>query len=280
MRTHLTHFVRSLRSLEQQDLRSKIQVLENELQALQEFKRQKTKIESELRRTKFELSEAKQYHKSEIARLDRRNVQEKEKLKKEMLLKIKETKQSLLHMTEDQLHTTTKRTIMENEQMTTELQYQSKETEKVLTRIAKTIAKNKKLEREIMLLKDKDAEYARKTHFYQKLIKKLHYQIQSREKLSIESENRATQDLEQHVGDVKRESKLQLEALSVGFVLRWGGVGLDGWTLLSGTHSTRKGNVAHHPSPNPPYSTTPPPGKSTAARNLAWACGEPDQGRK
>ncbi len=33
-------------------------------------------------------------------------------------------------MTEDQLHTTTKRTIMENEQMTTELQYQSKETER------------------------------------------------------------------------------------------------------------------------------------------------------
>ena len=196
-------------------MRSKIQVLEDELLALQEFKRQKTQIESELRRTKLELSEAKQYHKSEIARLDRRNVQEKEKLKKEMLLKIKETKQSLLHMTEDQLHTTTKRTIMENEQMTTELQYQSKETEKVLRRVSKTMAKNKKLEREIMLFKDKDAEYARKTHFYQKLIKKLHYQIQSREKLSIESENRAMQELEQQVGEAKQESKLQLEALNV-----------------------------------------------------------------
>ncbi len=49
-------------------------------------------------------------------------------LKKEMLAKIKETKLSLLAMTEDQLHTTTQRTIMENEQMTTELQYQSRQT--------------------------------------------------------------------------------------------------------------------------------------------------------
>ena len=52
------------------------------------------------------------------------NVQEKENLKREMLMKIKETKQNLLSMTEDQLHITTKRHIMENENMVTELQYQ------------------------------------------------------------------------------------------------------------------------------------------------------------
>ena len=40
---------------------------------------------------------------------ERRNVMEKERLKKEMLHKIRETKLSLLAMTEDQLHTTTKR---------------------------------------------------------------------------------------------------------------------------------------------------------------------------
>jgi len=53
---------------------------------------------------------------------EREFVSEKERLKKDMLTKIKETKLSLLAMTEDQLHTTTKRTIMENEQMTIELQ--------------------------------------------------------------------------------------------------------------------------------------------------------------
>lgn len=69
-------------------------------------------------------------HASNVEKLEKRTIMEKDRLKNEMLRKIKETKLSLLAMTEDQLHTTTKRTIMENEQITTELQYQSKETER------------------------------------------------------------------------------------------------------------------------------------------------------
>ncbi len=42
----------------------------------------------------------------------------------EMLRRIKETKLTLLAMTQDTLHPTTKRTQQENEQMTTELAYQ------------------------------------------------------------------------------------------------------------------------------------------------------------
>mgnify|MGYP004102230907 CR=1 FL=1 len=56
--------------------------------------------------------------------------QEKDRLKKEMLLKLRETKANLLKMTDNQLDTTTKRTIAENEQMSSELAWQSKETEK------------------------------------------------------------------------------------------------------------------------------------------------------
>ncbi len=44
---------------------------------------------------------------------------EKTKIRYAMIRKIKETKNSLLAKTKDQLHTTTKRVIMENEQMTT-----------------------------------------------------------------------------------------------------------------------------------------------------------------
>jgi hypothetical protein len=52
--------------------------------------------------------------------------------------KIKETKQTMEKLTDNQLETTTKRTIMENEQMASELAYQSRQTENLL-------AKNKKL---------------------------------------------------------------------------------------------------------------------------------------
>ena len=52
--------------------------------------------------------------------------------------KIKETKRTMEKLTDNQLETTTKRTIMENEQMASELAYQSRQTENLL-------AKNKKL---------------------------------------------------------------------------------------------------------------------------------------
>ena len=51
-------------------------------------------------------------------------MQEKDRLKKEMLYKLRETKANLLKMTDNQLDTTTKRTIAENEQMSSELAWQ------------------------------------------------------------------------------------------------------------------------------------------------------------
>lgn len=52
-------------------------------------------------------------------------------------------------MTEDQLQLTTKRTIMENEQMASELQYQGKETERLLHRNQKLARENAALRRDI-----------------------------------------------------------------------------------------------------------------------------------
>ena len=89
-------------------------------------------------------------------------IQEKDRLKKEMLIKLRETKSNLLKMTDNQLDTTTKRTIAENEQMSSELAWQvgelfpthlfclpsyplprqSKETEKLIRRNDKLVRSN------------------------------------------------------------------------------------------------------------------------------------------
>lgn len=52
-------------------------------------------------------------------------------------------------MTEDQLHMTTKRTILENEQMSSELQYQSKQTEQLLQRNTDLTEQNNTMKQEI-----------------------------------------------------------------------------------------------------------------------------------
>eukprot|EP00955_Chlamydomonas_euryale_P096923 365042-Chlamydomonas_euryale.AAC.28 len=68
--------------------------------------------------------------KQQMTDVDRQHIQDREKWKRETATKIKETKIAMMKLTDNQLEMTTKRTIMENEQMSLELAYQSRQTEK------------------------------------------------------------------------------------------------------------------------------------------------------
>lgn len=78
------------------------------------------------------LEEEKKRRSEEVTVKEREKIQATEKLRKEMLYKIKETKANLLALNDEQLQTTTRLTILQNHQLTTELEYQSKQTEKLL----------------------------------------------------------------------------------------------------------------------------------------------------
>ena len=67
---------------------------------------------------------------------------------------------------DNQLDTTTKRTIAENEQMSSELAWQSKETEKLIRKNDKLVADNNGLKRELSLHEQTEEEFARKVHVY------------------------------------------------------------------------------------------------------------------
>ena len=84
----------------------------------------KQTLEAQLQEKKRLLEEGAKEHDTHVSDLERKHVQEKDRLKKEMLLKLRETKANLLKMTDNQLDTTTKRTIAENEQMSAELAWQ------------------------------------------------------------------------------------------------------------------------------------------------------------
>eukprot|EP01029_Cantina_marsupialis_P030770 TRINITY_DN84470_c0_g1_i1.p1 TRINITY_DN84470_c0_g1~~TRINITY_DN84470_c0_g1_i1.p1 ORF type:complete len:573 (+),score=178.30 TRINITY_DN84470_c0_g1_i1:151-1869(+) len=161
---------------------TKIESLEQRLLELDNFQKMKDTIEANMHRLDNELKEEKAAHEFTIQDMDRKLIQEKERLKKEMLIKIKETKQSLLAMTEDQLATTAKRTIMENEQMTTELQFQSKETKKLLTRNEKMMTENKNLRRQIRIHQQTEEELAKKTHHFEKMCWKFQTEVQMLQK--------------------------------------------------------------------------------------------------
>lgn len=176
---------------ERQNYEAVIKDLRESAHTLKEFKENKHAIEQEMKRVKAELKAEIIGRADDISELERRNIQEKERLKKEMLIKIKETKKNLLSMTEDQLHTTTKRTILENEQMSTELQYQSKETERMLRRFNKMSEENRQLKCDVEILKENEKEYAKKSHFFQKLIKKLHEKLKDQSSAAISTIQKA-----------------------------------------------------------------------------------------
>mmetsp|Transcript_26507 Transcript_26507/g.50366 ORF Transcript_26507/g.50366 Transcript_26507/m.50366 type:complete len:539 (+) Transcript_26507:469-2085(+) len=150
-----------------------IQGYEAKLRDLNEFAERKRELETTLAELKTLLEKERRDHENIISDLERKAVQEKDRLKKEMALKIKETKANMMKLTDNQLETTTKRTIMENEQMSSELAYQSRQTEKLLQKNLKLLEDNAALKRGLELSKQTEGELAKRNHVYQKTIKTL-----------------------------------------------------------------------------------------------------------
>ena len=193
----------------------KIHRVEDELKDLIEFKENKLLIEKELLYYKNMLEKEKKERESREAFLERRFLSERERLKKEMLNKIRETKLRLLSMTEDQLHTTTKRTIMENEQMTIELQYQSKETEKLIKKTNATTKNVSHLKRQIDLHRNTETMLAKRTYFLQKLVDQLHAQIGRMKQKEKENNTQIQVDGDAHSHSDGRSNK-EIELIMAG----------------------------------------------------------------
>lgn len=109
---------------------------------------------------------------------EREKITATEKLRKEMLFQIKKTKANLLASQDEQLQTTTRLTIMQNHQLTTELEYQSKQTEDLLYKNTEMKTKIESLKRDIEIHKEVEKELAKRSHFCQKVIKRLRAEVQ------------------------------------------------------------------------------------------------------
>lgn len=103
-----------------------------------------------------------------------------------MLYKIKETKANLLALNDEQLQTTTRLTILQNHQLTTELEYQSKQTEQLLFKNNKMKSQIETLKRDIEIHKEVEKELAKRSHFCQKVIKRLKQQVKELEQEKTE----------------------------------------------------------------------------------------------
>lgn len=95
-----------------------------------------------------------------------------------MLLQIRAVKVKMLNMNEDQLVGTTKLTVIQNVQLTGELEYQSQQTENLMYQNHVMQERITHLQRDLADHKEVEQELAKRSHFCQKVIKKYKEQIQ------------------------------------------------------------------------------------------------------
>ncbi|CAK9069221.1 Cilia- and flagella-associated protein 157 (Flagellar-associated protein 77) [Durusdinium trenchii] len=152
-------------------LKTQKEELQNQLDEVREFQRNKENMEQELAALKQQLADTKEEFQRKMSDMDRKKAMDMRTLSKDGDFEKKvEIEAAKLR---DQLDSTTKRTIMENEQMFTELHFQSKETEKLMERNQSLLEENAQLRRNLVIHKDLENELARRTHLYQRLLKKM-----------------------------------------------------------------------------------------------------------
>ncbi|EFJ36356.1 hypothetical protein SELMODRAFT_404282 [Selaginella moellendorffii] len=150
----------------------------NLIQAVKEFTLRRAAIEKEIQNLKNQLSKEKKQHQEALNDVERVAQQERERLRKEMAVKIEETKLLMIKQTEEQLHVKTKRTILENEQLAKEVAYHIRQTELLVLKNGQLQHENNELEDKMLAAKELEEELARKNHSYQKASRILLFKLQ------------------------------------------------------------------------------------------------------
>jgi len=190
----------------------KYKILETKYNLISEFERDKSNLEADRKKLQEDLDHEKKDKVRALADKDREKVQATDKLKKDMLHKIQETKTNLLALKKEQLKTTTRLTVLQNHQLTTELEYQSKQTEKLLFKNAKLQEQVTTLKRDVEIHKQVEAELAKRSHYAQTLIKKMSERIKEleTENISLKSSEvkNSNPDQEDGAGGDKNKEEL------------------------------------------------------------------------
>ena len=173
-----------------QETETKIKELEEKLKDINEFEATKEDIKGQIQGLENDLTKEKEDRAKDLQIKEKEKIEATEKLRKEMLYKIKETKAQLLSLNDAQLQNTTKLTIQQNHQLTSELEFQSKQTETLLYKNNKMSEQIVTLKKDIEIHKQVENELAKRSHFCQKVIKKLIQKINEL-KQDIEKANKA-----------------------------------------------------------------------------------------
>jgi len=138
--------------------------VENRLDTLKSTKEAKKNLLTEIADLKVQYDLDKKNGRIEANNRERDKIYAVKKLSEEMDFKVKETQANLMALNDEQLQTTTRLTILQNHQLTTELDYQSKQTENLVAKNDEMTKKIEVLKRNISLHKNIEKKLAKRAY--------------------------------------------------------------------------------------------------------------------
>ncbi|XP_041368419.1 cilia- and flagella-associated protein 157-like [Gigantopelta aegis] len=188
-------------------LTSENMILGGKLASLEEFKVQKEDLMAKFALMEEELKQKDKDHKDSIYSLERKAVIDKDRLKKEMILRVNQVAAEFRKVSNKQMAETTKRTIRENVSINAQLAKMSDKTMELIQENDELRQKEKTQRQHIELLETNEKDLLKKNHSNQKIIKMLTEKCRNQEAMIAEFELRETeyQDLESESEQLRKE---------------------------------------------------------------------------
>ncbi|KAK9843268.1 hypothetical protein WJX74_009475 [Apatococcus lobatus] len=153
--------------------RGVVEELKSKVKSGQAFLEQKERLESSMKQLQDSLNSERSEFARKFSELERRMLQETEKRNRDFATRMREQREELKKMTESHLEELTKRTILENEQMSAELQYESRQVEQLVLRNQDLSNKVKLMQHEALESRGIEQEMARRNSILQNTLQNI-----------------------------------------------------------------------------------------------------------
>ncbi|XP_072176647.1 cilia- and flagella-associated protein 157-like [Diadema setosum] len=196
-------------------LTSENMILSGKLAALEEFKVQKEDLKKKFEQMEEELEKQADEHKDEIYKLEKKQVVDKDRLKREMVLRVNQVAAEFRKVSNKQMADTTKRTIRENVSIHAQLAKMSDKTMELIEENEELRAKEKKQRQQLEMLETNEKELAKKNHSNQKVIRMLTEKAKQQEDLiaDLEEREKEYQEMEAEMALLRQQADSSREEL-------------------------------------------------------------------
>lgn len=199
-------------------LTSENMILSGKLAALEEFKVQKEDLMAKFAMMEEELAKKDADHKEHLYTLEKKAVMDKDRLKKEMILRVNQVAAEFRKVSNKQMAETTKRTIRENVSINAQLAKMSDKTIELIQENGELKEKEKKMKQQVEMLEANEKELAKKNHSNMKIIRMMSEKCRNQEAMISEFEMREQeyQELEAEADILRQQvasTREELQAL-------------------------------------------------------------------